>query len=72
LELIYADSLMGDDVNVLTTTRNQSRDLRGEMAIEPVYTVDKYGVSEPGIMAGGYTPSLGGYQLRKSVRQFIA
>lgn len=72
LDLIYADQLMGEDVNVLTTTRNQSHDLRGEPAIEAMYTIDKFGVSEPGAACGAYTPSLGPYMLQKPVRQFIA
>lgn len=72
MDLIYADQLMGEDVNVLTTTRNQSWDLRGEPAIEAIYTLDKFGVSEPGSSGGAYTPDLGPYQLRAPVRQFIA
>jgi hypothetical protein len=72
IDLIYADQLMGEDVNVLTTTKNQSWDLRGEPAIEGIYTLDKFGVSEPGSACGAYTPSIGPYQLRKPVRQFIA
>lgn len=72
LDLLYADQLMGDDVNVLTTTKNQSWDLRGEPAIDAIYVVDNYGVAEPGSAGGAYVPSLGPYQLRKAVRQFIA
>lgn len=70
--LLYADQLMGEDVNVLTTTRNQSWDLRGEPAIQGIYTLDKYGVSEPGSAGGAYAPSLGPYALRKPVRQYLA
>ena len=69
--LLYADQLMGEDVNVLTTTRNQSRDLRGEPPIEAMYTLDQYGVSEPGSAGGAYQPSLGPYALQKAVRQYI-
>lgn len=69
--LLYADQLMGDDVNVLTTTRNQSRDLRGEPVIPAMYTMDKYGRQEAGSAGGAYTPSLGPYQLQKPVRQYI-
>lgn len=72
MDLLYADQLMGEDVNVLTTTRNQSRDLRGEPAIAGMYTLDKFGVSEGGSAGGAYLPDLGPYQLRKPVRQFIA
>lgn len=72
IDLLYADSLLGEDVNVLTTTRNQSLDLRGEPPIEAQYTMSKHGVSEAGSMLGAYQSSLGAYALRKPVRQFIA
>jgi len=70
-DLLYADTLMGEDVNVLTTTRNQSQDLRGEPAIQAIYTLDRFGQPQPGSAGGAYTPNLGPYQLRKQVRQFL-
>ena len=71
LDLLYADQLMGEDTNVLTTTRNQSRDLRGEPSIEGMYTVDKFGKTEPGVACGAYQSSLGAYAYKKAVRQFV-
>ncbi len=70
--LLWQDQLMSGDENVLTSTRNQSFDLRGEPAIPGLYTVGKDGVSEAGPNGGAYSSSLGPYAFRKSVRQFIA
>ncbi len=70
-DLLWSDSLMGDDVNVLTTTRNMSFDLRGEMAIAPIYSTDRFGVVEPGSFGGAMQSSLGPYAFKKAVRQFV-
>lgn len=70
-DLLYADQLMGEDVNVLTTTRNQSWDLRGEPPIEALFSLDRFGQPEAGVACGAYQSSLGAYALRKPTRQFI-
>lgn len=70
-DLAWADQLMGDDTNVLTTTRNASYDLRGEPSIPGMYTRNQYGVNEAGSAGGAYVPSIGPYGLAKPVRQFL-
>ena len=70
MDFLYADNLM-DDVNVLTTTRNQTKDLRGEPTIAPVYSCGESGGHEPGPYGGVLMSTMGPYELRKAVRTFI-
>lgn len=70
LDFLYADNLM-DDTNVLTTTRNQTRDLRGEPAIAAVFSQGESGGSELGPFGGVHQSSIGSYEFRKPTRTYI-
>lgn len=70
MDFLYADNLM-DDTNVLTTTRNQTKDLRGEPTIAPLYSCDETGDKEVGPFGGTYQSTIGPYELRKAIRTYI-
>ncbi len=70
LDFLYADNLM-DDVNVLTTTRLQTHDLRGEPAVAAMFSSDEHGHVEMGPFGGMYQASVGPYEFRKPVRTYI-
>jgi hypothetical protein len=59
-----------NDVNVLTTTRNQSHDLRGEPAIAAVFS-NTDGKQESGPFGGALQSTIGPYELRSAVRTYI-
>lgn len=69
-DYLYADNLM-DDHTVITSTRNQTYDLRGEPATNPAYSVGHDGSTEIGAFAGAYTSSIGPYHYRKPYRSYI-
>jgi hypothetical protein len=70
-DYLYADNL-GDDVNVLTTNRNQAWDLRGEPAIAPVFSQNENGQLELGPFGGAFQSSIGAFEFRKPIRTIIA
>lgn len=70
LDLLYADNLM-DDVNVLTTTRGQTYDLRGEPAIAAAFSCDQSGQLAVGPFGGTQQSLRGPYEYRKAVRTYI-
>jgi hypothetical protein len=70
LDLLYADNLM-DDVNVLTTTRGQTYDLRGEPAIAAAFSCDQDGNLAIGPFGGTQQSLRGPYEYRKAVRTYV-
>lgn len=72
LDFLYADTLL-DCCEVLTTTKNQTYDLRGEPAIPAVMSCDESGGVEPGPFGGYFLPNTGSspYDIRKCVRTYI-
>lgn len=69
MDFLYADNLM-NDVNVLTTNRNQSHDLRGEPAIAAVFS-ESNGRMEMGPFGGVSVGTIGPYEIRKATRTYI-
>ncbi len=72
LDFLYADTLL-DCCEVLTTTKNQTRDLRGEPAVPAVMSCDESGAVEAGPFGGTFLPNIGSspYDIRKCVRTYI-
>ncbi len=69
LDILYADNLM-NDVNVLTTTRGQTWDPRGEPTIAAVFSRDQTGRLEMGAFGGALESTRGVYSVRKPVRTY--
>lgn len=70
-DYLFADSLLMSDVTTLTNNRNQSYDLRGDIPIAAVYSVDSSGQIQAGHAGGAYQPSIGAYELRTPVRTYL-
>jgi hypothetical protein len=72
LDFLYADTLL-DCCDVLTTTKNQSYDLRGEPTTAPAFSCDQNGNVEAGPFGGYFLGNTGNspYDLRKCVRTYI-
>ena len=65
-DYLYADQF--DPIpEVLTSNKNQSRDLRGEPAVSPVFTAD----GEGGIFGGHLQTDLGPYGVVVPIRKYI-
>lgn len=71
-DFLYADSLLMSDVTTLTNNRNQSYDLRGDVPIAPIYSLDNSGQVQAGPFGGMYQSSIGAYELRAPVRTYLS
>lgn len=69
-DLLMADGLLIDG-HSLTVNKRQSRDLRGDIPVNPTYSCDETGERTLGPFAGMWNGDTGYLEFRKPVRFFI-